>query len=127
LAILGGIGGTVALGIAVFAGRALLGGAIGDAANDVEINSQTPEVGECITEASLFGTETEVVACDAVEAAWRVIGNDGTWVEADFDAAPEEEICQSFEGTEYMLWIGELTGDKSGEGQVVCLEQVVAE
>jgi hypothetical protein len=84
-------------------------------------------VGECITEEStLSNSETETVACDSAEAAWEVIGNDGSWVESDFWDSPEEEICTGFEGTEQMLWIGEVTGDQTGDGQVVCLVQVAA-
>jgi hypothetical protein len=124
-AILGAVGGLVAITIGIAVVR-ILGS---DATNDFDLQSQTPEVGECINQASVSpeANETEVVACDSAEAAWEVIGNDGSWTETAFHDAPEEELCQSFPETEYMLWIGEETEDRSGEGQVVCLSQVTAE
>jgi hypothetical protein len=121
--ILGGVGGTVLL----IGGFAVVRGLLGAAGDEIELNFQVPDVGECITQDSLFGTETNVVDCGSAEAAWEVIGNDGTWTENDFDATPAEEICTGFEGTEQMLWIGEITSDGTGGGDVVCLVSVVAE
>lgn len=123
IGILGGIGGAVLIGIIVLVARFALSDAVGDA----QIESETPEVGECITEASLTAIETTVVACDAADAAWRVLGNAGTFSENAFDAAPIEDLCGQWETTGYALWIGEISGDGTGEGQVVCLEQVTAE
>jgi hypothetical protein len=121
--ILGGIGGTALL----VGGGAVALNLLGDAAGDAEIESQTPEVGECITEASLTAIETTVVDCAAPDAAWLVLGNAGEYTENEFDAASEETLCGSWENTGYILWIGEITGDGTGSGQVVCLEPVTAE
>jgi hypothetical protein len=117
--ILGGVGGAVLLGGGVIAANLFLGAA-GD---DAQVEAETPEVGECITEASLTAPETEVVACDSAEAAWLVLGNAGEFSESEFDATPIEELCGQWETTGYALWIGVIGGD----GQVVCLEQVAAE
>lgn len=122
--ILAGIGGVVLLAGGGIAVRALLGAA----ANEVQFNLQVPDVGECITqESTLPDSETEVVDCGAAEAAWEVVGNDGTWIEADFWSAPVEEMCTGFADTEQMLWIGEVTDDQTGEGEVICLASVTAE
>lgn len=124
LAILGSIGAVVIVLIGGIVVRTL----VSKAANEVQLNLQVPNVGECITEAStLPGSDTEVVDCTSAEAAWEVVGNDGTWTEADFWATPAEEMCTAFETTEQMLWIGEITSDESGDGEVVCLASVSAE
>jgi hypothetical protein len=121
--ILGAVGGAVVLLIGVRVAFALLGGAAGDAITDNEIESQTPEVGECITEESLTATDTTVVDCGAADAAWRTLGYDGTMSQTDFAAADVETMCTEFETTGYVLWIGEIGGD----GTLVCLEEVTAE
>jgi hypothetical protein len=121
--IVGAILGVALIGI----GAVVVVNLLGDRANDVIDDlpgDQVPEVGECITEASLTGTQTEVVACDSATAAWRVVGNDGSMTESDFAATPVEELCTAHETTGYVLWIGEETVDGSGDGEVICLEQV---
>jgi hypothetical protein len=113
------------LGVALIAvGAVVVVNLLGDRANDVLTEDQVPATGECITEASLTGTETEVVACDSATAAWRVVGLDGTMTESDFAATPVTELCTDYSTTGYVLWIGEETADGSGNGDVVCLEQV---
>jgi hypothetical protein len=79
-----------------------------------------PEVGQCMTHSD-DPAEMAVVDCDDAEAVWRVIGNDGSWTERDFDQAPRAEVCQAFPEWRNALWLGEQTDDLSGEGEVVCL------
>lgn len=121
IAILGGVGGVVLLGIAAVVVRVVLG----NVAGDIDLAAQVPEVGECITQGSLVGTETEVVACDSAEAAWQVLGNVGSYSETDFEATEPTVICADYPDTGYVLWIGELTGDQTGSGEVVCLLEVI--
>jgi hypothetical protein len=105
---LGVVAGVVVLAVA---GVVLIASLLGD---------DVPEVGDCLTH-SEDPTEMEVVDCDAAEAVWRVIGNDGTWTEREFDEATREEVCQAFPDWRNALWLGEQTDDLSGEGEVVCL------
>lgn len=124
-AIFGGIGGVVLLGIGILVIRLVIGAVSGD----INLSRQVPDVGECITQASLFGSETEVVGCDSADAAWQVLGNAGEYTEGEFDtavqdAAGQEELCGAYPESGYILWIGEITDDQSGSGEVVCLMEV---
>lgn len=114
-AILGAVGGMAVLGVA--------GLVISNLQTKAEINSQTPEVGECIDEASmLIGNDTNVVDCGSAEAAWTVVSDAGSWNENDFDTVLLEELCAGISAEGSALWIGEQKADGSGNGQVVCLE-----
>lgn len=102
-----------AAGVAVLAVVAVL--VIGALTGD-----DVPAVGDCMTH-SANPAEMEVVDCDSAEAAWRVIGNDGSWSEQAFEEASQEEVCQAFAGWDNALWLGERTEDLSGDGEVICL------
>lgn len=101
-------------GVAILAVVAVLviGGLTGD---------DVPAVGDCLTHSD-DPAEMQVVDCDSGDAAWRVIGNDGSWTEQAFAEASQEEVCQAFRGWENALWMGDRTEDLSGNGEVICLE-----
>jgi hypothetical protein len=119
LIILASVGGAAVLGIG--------GIVVSNLQTDAAIERQTPDVGECIDEASLTAPETNVVDCGSAEAAWEVIGEHGSMTGADFQLTSEEEICTAFPETEYILWVGEDSTDGSGDGQVVCMVSVGSE
>lgn len=105
------------IGLAVAAGLVVLVGA-GVVGVVLLLGEDVPEVGACLTDAEDPG-EIEVVDCGSEQAAWRVVGHDGSRTEAEFERATREEICQAFPDWENALWLR--TNLLSGEGEVVCL------
>jgi hypothetical protein len=82
---------------------------------------EVPQVGECLDNAA-NPDDMDVVDCGSAEAAWNVIGNDGTWPRGEFDAAAPGEVCQAFPETEQALWVtSSATVDSQTEGEVICL------
>jgi len=105
------------IGLAVAAGVVLLvvAGVVGAV---LLLSEDVPEVGACMTDAE-DPAEIEVVDCGSEQAAWQVVGHDGSRSEAEFEQATREEICQAFPDWENALWLR--TNLISGEGEVVCL------
>jgi hypothetical protein len=87
------------------------------------LREEVPQVGECLNEAS--PEDMEVVDCGSAEAAWNVVGSDGTWTRGDFDAAAQGDVCQEFPETQQALWVTESpTVDSGTEGEVICLAPI---
>jgi len=85
------------------------------------LREDLPQVGDCLNDAPT-ADEMDVVACDGNDAAWSVIGSDGTWTRGDFDTAGQGEVCDAFPDTEQALWVTNATTVDSGtEGEVICL------
>jgi hypothetical protein len=105
------------IGLAVAAGVVVLAVA-GVLALVLLSGEEVPAVGECMTD-STDPTQMGVVGCDSEQAAWQVIGHDGSVTEEEFDQATREDICQQFPDWENALWLR--TNVISGEGEVVCL------
>jgi hypothetical protein len=99
--------------------------AAGVAALVLLTREELPQVGDCLNDAVL-AADMEVVSCDSAEAAWSVIGSDGTWTRGEFDAAGQGEVCQGFPATEQALWVTNVrTVDSGTEGEVICLVPIV--
>jgi hypothetical protein len=85
------------------------------------LREELPQVGDCMTDGAT-ADDMEVVACDSGDAAWSVIGSDGTWTRGDFDVADQGEVCEAFPETAQALWVTSATSVASGtEGEVICL------
>jgi hypothetical protein len=88
------------------------------------LREDLPQVGDCMTDGAT-ADDMEVVACDSPEAAWNVIGSDGTWTWGDFNAAAQGELCQGFSDTDQALWVSNATSvEDATEGEVVCLAPI---
>ncbi|MPZ25978.1 MAG: hypothetical protein GEV12_05895 [Micromonosporaceae bacterium] len=109
----------LAIVVAAVAGVVILA-VIGAVAVANQLGDDLPEAGDCMSN-DADPTEIRVVDCGSEDAAWTVIGQDGTWTEREFDEADRNRICQAFPKWDNALWLGEETDDRSGEGTVVCL------
>jgi hypothetical protein len=88
------------------------------------LTEEVPQVGDCLNNAA-NPDDMDVVDCGSADAAWSVIGNDGTWTRGDFDAATQGEVCQAFTDTQQALWVTSSPTVNSGtEGEVICLAPV---
>lgn len=85
-----------------------------------QLGDDLPETGDCMSN-DADPTEIRVVDCGSEEAAWTVVGLEGSWTEQEFDQAVRDRICQAIPNWDNALWLGEETDDRSGEGTVVCL------
>lgn len=84
------------------------------------LGDDLPEAGDCMSN-DADPTEIRVVDCGSEEAAWTVVGVDGTWTEQEFADAARDRVCQAIPKWDNALWLGEETDDGTGEGTVVCL------
>lgn len=89
-----------------------------------------PGVGACLTDAA-DANDMDVVDCGAPDAAWTVLGDDGTASRAEFDAfTPDDSVCEAHPGTGLALWMTDTPGlfvNDDTVGSVICLEQIGAE
>lgn len=89
------------------------------------LREDVPQAGECLLDAP-DPNDMTVVGCDSDQAAWSVIGADGTMTQAEFQAlTPEDGVCQEHAGTEQVLWVTDAWFvDDGTAGTVVCLRRV---
>lgn len=83
------------------------------------LSPDAPEVGDCLSGES-NPNDRKVVDCSSDEAVWSVIGTDGTWTYANFQAAPVEQLCTAHAGWQEALWWGDTT-DSDADGELFCL------
>lgn len=85
-----------------------------------QLGDDLPEAGDCMSN-DADPTEIRVVDCGSEEAAWTVVGVDGSWTEQEFAESTRDRVCQAIPKWDNALWLGEESDDGSGEGTVVCL------
>lgn len=106
--------------IVVGAAGAVILAVIGAVVVANQLGDDLPATGDCMSNHA-DPAEIRVVDCGSAEAAWTVVGLDGTWTEQEFDESPRHRVCQEIPKWDNALWLGEQTDDRSGEGTVVCL------